>query len=192
MTSRIQNLGALATAIVAGYTAYKMHEFVGEIAAERVVEKRLKRSDEQAQTLQQEVVQARVEDGLPLDGPDDKDPQPKYLRKRAGRREKMVDALVAKTYYQFGNRPTSEANLITTRKFMRDELQQYKDLRDGDALGIIDSALYPSFLPSQYLREANQMVRTRAYHERAADVPGTWWDRNNPFATKHRVPVVRA
>lgn len=175
------------------YTAYKINQLLGEIAFEGTVDRTLQAFDAQPETLQAEIVQARFEDGLPLAGPDvKKNPRFRTLLGRPGRRPKIVFALAAQAYFQFGKRPPSEANMIITRKFMRDELEQYKDLRVTDALGIIDSALYMSFLPSQHLRLMNQAVRTRVYHERARDIPGTWWQRWNPWSTDHLVPAAVA
>jgi len=98
-------------------------------------------------------------------------------RFRPQRARDLACALANEAYMEFGNRPRNDANLITTRKFMRDLLLDFRDLRAKDALGIIDTALYLSFLPSKALIEMNIIDGTTAFVERSGDTSGrrSWW-----------------
>lgn len=112
-----------------------------------------------------------------------------YVRPRPARLQKMAAALAHEAYFQFGFRPRSDANLLITRKFMRDRLTTFRDLRAKDAATIVDMALYLSFLPSQALREMNIIDGTDVFGSRSEDVPdgfgwfggfvtptrGRWW-----------------
>jgi len=64
---------------------------------------------------------------------------------------------------------------LITRKFMRDKLQSYVDLRAKDIGTAIDQALYLSFLPSIALKEANSVDRTWVFEVRAMDFEGGSW-----------------
>lgn len=117
-------------------------------------------------------------------------PRSRYLRPRRGTSRKMAAALAYEAYFQFGHRERSEANLMITRKFMRDKLSELKDMRAKDAALIVDGALYLSFLPSLTLQDMNAMDGTSAFADRSADVkPGwRWW----PFGHGRRHAVRRA
>lgn len=84
-------------------------------------------------------------------------------------------ALADQTYFQYGKRDRSEANLLITRKFMRDKLEEYKDLRFKDRNEVIDMALYLSFMPTLTLRAMNEYDSTWAFEERKSDTPHSWW-----------------
>lgn len=109
-------------------------------------------------------------------------------RFRPRRARDMACALAHEAYMEFGHRPRSEANLIITRKYMRDLLLEFKDLRARDALGIIDTALYLSFLPSTQLRDMNELDNTTSFVKRTADVPGSgaWWWPSGLRGHRHR------
>jgi len=77
-------------------------------------------------------------------------------------------ALAHEAYMQFGVRERSEANLIITRKYMRDQLRDYGDLRAIDASNFIDAALPLSFLPSRSHRAMAKYMETYAMQERMA------------------------
>jgi len=102
-------------------------------------------------------------------------PGSRMLRVRAQRLRQISDAVAHEAYAQFGHRPRSEANLLITRKFMRDKLQSYVDLRAKDIGTAIDQALYLSFLPSIALKEANSVDRTWVFEVRAMDFEGGSW-----------------
>lgn len=84
-------------------------------------------------------------------------------------------SLAKRAYYQFGFRPESEANSLITRKFMRDLLMEFKDLRATDANNIIDVALPLSFLPTVVHREMKEYTRTFVYQQRSAEIPECGW-----------------
>lgn len=100
---------------------------------------------------------------------------PPVVRRRARNREAIAFSLAEAAYYQFGARPRSEANLLVTRKFMRDQLQEYKDLRAKDGGVIIDLALPMSFLPSVEYREMDDLSGTSAFGRRLP--VGSLWSR---------------
>ncbi len=94
------------------------------------------------------------------------------------RRKGMAFALAEEAYYQFGHRDRSEANLLVTRKFMRDMLKEHRDLRARDASDLIDRALYLSFLPSYTLREMNVLSDTHEFAVRNSNSSSwfhKWW-----------------
>lgn len=83
----------------------------------------------------------------------------------------LAQSLADGARYKFGYRPQNPANLLITRKWMFDELSVYKDLRAVDGADIIDAALYTSFLPSNVLRDMNEVLETDIYRSRALLVP---------------------
>lgn len=104
-------------------------------------------------------------------------------RFRPRRSYDLAYSLAYEAYLEFGHRPRSDANLLITRKFMRDMIKECKDLRAKDAGGIIDTALYLSFLPSRCLREMNEIDDTYAFKDRRSDRPGQspwWWPFGGP------------
>jgi len=90
---------------------------------------------------------------------------------------RMACALAYEAYVQFGTRTRSEANMLITRKFMRDQLLGFKDLRARDAASIIDTALFLSFLPSLEYREMSVLDVSSVMEERKATLPmqSPWW-----------------
>lgn len=93
----------------------------------------------------------------------------------------LACALAYDAAFKFGSgRPRSEANLLITRKWMRDRMEEYKDLRKKDLSAIIDIALDLSFYASSAKREMYDHCSTNAHRRRlrASASSWTWW----PFA----------
>jgi hypothetical protein len=88
---------------------------------------------------------------------------------------RLATALADKAYYQFGARDESEANKLITRKYMRECLMEYKDLRAKDAAAAIDLALPLSFLPSRSLQYVNSLRRTWTYAFRSSSREKAFW-----------------
>lgn len=87
----------------------------------------------------------------------------------------MSYAVAYEAYRQFGARPKSEANVLITRKFMRDLLAEFKDLRTKDCCVIIDAALSLSFLPMVVLQDMNTMERSSWVWFFRSRVVVSWW-----------------
>jgi hypothetical protein len=108
-------------------------------------------------------------------------------RFRPVRMQRMACALANSAYLQFGYRPKSEANVLITRKFMRDELSKFKDLRVRDSLVVIDRALTLSFLPSEMYKEMQCVSDTRVFRSRESF--DSWWRRWLPFGGQRPAPI---
>lgn len=90
----------------------------------------------------------------------------------------LACALAYDAAFKFGSgRPKSEANLLITRKWMRDRMEEYKDLRKKDLSAIIDMALDLSFYASSAKREMYDHCSTDAHKQRsrASASNWTWW-----------------
>lgn len=74
-------------------------------------------------------------------------------RFRPRRFEALASSLAWECYAQFGARERTEANVLVSRKFMRDLLDEKKGLRAKDKARLIDRALLLSFLPTAELRD---------------------------------------
>jgi len=97
-------------------------------------------------------------------------------RKRPQNRTRMAHALAHEAYMEFGHREKSAANAIITRKWMRDHIGQFKDLRAVDAAMVIDEAMPYSFLPSRALRYMNVLQTTDAWIDREdTQARRPWW-----------------
>lgn len=94
--------------------------------------------------------------------------QVRQTRYRKGWRKRMSVALGNEGLAQFGPRTRDAANLLVTRKFLRDRLKeaQHKDLRKADASVIIEEALDYSFLPPQHAIDRAAMMSTPEYRYR--------------------------
>jgi hypothetical protein len=153
------------------YTSYKIVWWLLTYRDE-VRAKVLVREFDEAQLSLAEVIELeRGYAGLPRnnDGVDG-------IRFRPRRSHRIACSLAWEAYEKFGHRVRSEANLLITRKFMLDQLKEFKDLRACDRSGIIDRALYLSFLPSLTLQEMNVIDRTSAFNRRSSDLPRwSWW-----------------
>jgi len=189
---RLSSVGlVVALAVVAIYSLAQVVIIVflhGSVSAWFARESRAKRVvgrfDAHELDLMDVVRAARAADGLGPGGLELEDGPQRFCRYRPRRLQEMVYALADEAYRQFGSRPRSEANLLITRKFMRDELSVLKDLRTCDAIAIIDGALGLSFLPSQTLRGMNDLACTRVYRERSNDYLTRWWWW--PFGVHHQ------
>lgn len=182
----------VAVAVGSCYAVYRTHVLGNRIVANVETIGLFERYDAHWHDLLEVVEQARMEDGVPLDGSATKQPLGPRLRRRAGRKEKMIFALAGAAYLQFGHCDKNLANVLIYRKFMRDELSQYADLRAHNAAEIIDSALHLSFLPSPALRHMSTLMATPAFKERMQLLPGGWWQRWNFWTTGLGVPIARA
>ncbi len=75
----------------------------------------------------------------------------------------MAYSVASEAYFKFGRRVRNEANDLVTRKFMRDLLQGYPDLRVTDKNTIIEMALAFSYIPPSISEEVDDFVGTDAY-----------------------------
>jgi hypothetical protein len=100
--------------------------------------------------------------------------RPAITRWVRGRKRGLAYGLAEEAYYQFGHRPFSEANVLITRKYMRDLLKEHKDLRPKDAAEIIDRALHLSFLPTKQLVAMSIISETYTYVDRGTVGPQSW------------------
>jgi len=143
--------------------------------SERETEVLISRYDAEAQPDLAEVVEEELQAGDVECTPEgDGEGRVRFRPRRA---QRVSFAVAYAAYYEFGARERSEANLLITRKYMRDLLKEHKSLRDRDAAMIIDSALYLSFLPSPALRRMNSLDQTVTFEYRAAPVAswGSWY-----------------
>jgi hypothetical protein len=92
------------------------------------------------------------------------------IRKRRPKHQ-IAYALAQEAYYNFGARPRSEANNLITRRWMKDRLEEYNDIRFVDRASIIDIALVLSFLPSNDSREIENLSLTNTFIDRSTTVP---------------------
>jgi len=125
--------------------------------------------------LEEEIENNRRLNGLAIGGPVVGEVVVRLGRWSKQSRRGMAFEVAAKAYFQFGHRSESEANELITRKFMRDALADYKDLRAKDASAIIDMALPLSFLPSQQRILMNGLKKTTAWRSRQDDRKNPWW-----------------
>lgn len=96
-------------------------------------------------------------------------------RVRVFKMRRMAYAMAYRAHFQFGHRPESEANILITRKFLRDSLSELKDMRFKDMSVVIDIALPLSFLPSLAMQEMNEIRDTNEYRSRMQPVrPRSW------------------
>lgn len=107
----------------------------------------------------------------------------KYNKRRPARMkdvtksELLAISLAGECYFKFGRRPKSEANILISRKWMRDRMEEIKDLRKKDAASIIDIALGLSFFPSVEAREMDLLLGTSVSASRMGPLRGSWWAR---------------
>jgi len=91
--------------------------------------------------------------------------------------QRIAIALAGECYFKFGRRPKSEANVLISRKWMRDRMEEVKDFRKKDAASVIDIALALSFYPSVEAREMDQHLSTAVSASRMAEVSDSLWCR---------------
>jgi hypothetical protein len=158
---------------LAVWISYKIMKRFRDLVSERRAEVLIRRFDSEVRLSLDEIVseERRRADVGTVDG--------KRVRFRPQKLNDMGIALAHEAYYHFGHRPRSDANILITRKYMRDLLEEYEDLRAVDAARAIDMGLYLSFLPSSTLREMNVISDTIVFDDRDADVPSflrlPWW-----------------
>lgn len=80
-------------------------------------------------------------------------------------------ALAQEAYYNFGARPRTEANNLITRRWMRDRMDSFGDVRFIDRASIIDKALVLSFLPTLESRETESLAQTYSFLDRSTTTP---------------------
>jgi hypothetical protein len=87
----------------------------------------------------------------------------KRQRVRKGCRSKFACSLAKLAYNKFGARPPSQANMLTTRRWLQKQLEadEYKDLRTVDKNTAIDRALFLSFVTSQEFQEMRVLFDTK-------------------------------
>ncbi len=166
-------VGATCVVAVFGWVMWKLLLFASRRELEWRARHMVAEFDGGALDLVEEVAAARDET-LPLAREDGTFPL-RNGRLAGYRLRGMAFSLADQAYFQFGKRERSEANLLITRKFMRDRLEEFKDLRFKDRNEVIDMALYLSFMPTLALRAMNEYDDTWAFKERQADVPHHWW-----------------
>lgn len=104
--------------------------------------------------------------------PDEEDSNTRRYNLRRRRPKNIIAyALAQEAYYNFGARPRSEANNLITRRWMRDRMDTYKDVRHIDRASIIDIALVLSFLPSLDAREVENLAQTYTFMDRSTTTP---------------------
>ncbi len=172
--------GGLSVGVGLVYTGFRLFRWIRwEIAASRL----LTSFDSHEDGFDFELEAARNENiHMPVDGPrgggvPGEEP---IVRWHKGRRRGLAWSLAERAYFQYGEREASEANVLITRKFMRDVLMEHKDLRAKDAARAIDEALYLSFLPSTVLRDMHVIRGTRRFRMRA-NATGSWWHWWGPY-----------
>ncbi len=87
---------------------------------------------------------------------------------RKGKRSAFAASLAQLAYNKFGERKMTEANLVSTRKWIQKQLEdpKYKDLRVCDKNIAIDRALFLSFVPTNDFRKMKLAVSTKAWADR--------------------------
>lgn len=82
------------------------------------------------------------------------------------RRPKFARMLARQAYLQYGSRPRTAANMLVTRKWLRNYVSQaYPDARLVDKIEAIDEALFLSFIPTDAFVKCSQFAETEAYKE---------------------------
>jgi hypothetical protein len=132
-----------------------------------------------------DIGEVSYDDNLPVreanEGEDDKE-KARPRRRKVSRMEEMSFALAQATYFKFGRRKQNDANMLVSRRFMRDELEEYDDLRYADANVIIDKALPLSFLSTTMAIEMDKMVGSRPFADRlVGGASMSWWERMFPL-----------
>jgi len=94
-----------------------------------------------------------------------------------GRFSKFAVALGWEAYDQFGRRERTEANLLITRKWLRDRCRMFPDLRKCDSSRAIDLALDFSFLPTQESKRGDILREQRSWTTRMSPGGTTVWSR---------------
>lgn len=98
---------------------------------------------------------------------------------RKGSRSKFAASIAMLAYNKFGERPTSEANMLITRKWIQKLLDdsKYKDLRLCDKNNAIDRALFLSFVPTKDFQRMKMAIATKPWEARmrADGVFGGFW-----------------
>jgi hypothetical protein len=90
---------------------------------------------------------------------------------------KFACALGHEGYYQFGERPESPANVLITRKWMRDRMDEVPDMRKADKAVAIDIAVRLSFYPSTAALAMRGVKETNTHKERLGlPIMRTWWE----------------
>lgn len=88
------------------------------------------------------------------------------FRYRPARFEQLASALAWECYAQFGHRERSEANVLVSRRFMRDILAEHQDLRAKDKARLLDRALLLSFIPTSELSDMVEMSTEDVWRDR--------------------------
>ncbi len=89
-----------------------------------------------------------------------------WVRIRPQNLRAIAASVADEAFYEYGAREMSQANMIITRKFLRDLLRLHKDLRAKDASVIIEMALPLSFVCPSETFEMQDFMDTRAFAAR--------------------------
>lgn len=74
--------------------------------------------------------------------------------------------LAKRAYLQFGHRKKSDADMMVTRKWLRNYVQEhYTSLRLQHQIEAIDEALFLSYIPTETYQECEEYAATKAYTE---------------------------
>lgn len=91
----------------------------------------------------------------------------KTVKIRRGMRSQFALTLAKEAYYKFGKRKLSEANILITRKWMRDYCDEHcKDLRTTHRADAIDRALFLSFVPTAHIGYGESFTCTNRFQDR--------------------------
>jgi len=182
LKQRLLGCAPVLSLALGAWIVYKVAPSVVGYFAERKAEILVSRFDHEVQLDLAEVVEEELQAGevvATVEAGVDR------VRFRPRRAERIAFALAYAAYYEFGARDRNEAEVLITRKHMRDLLREHRNLRDRDAAMIIDRALYLSFLPSPTLREMNRLDQTVTFGARAAPV-ASWRAWYFPFGALGR------
>jgi hypothetical protein len=86
----------------------------------------------------------------------------------------MAENLATRGKLMLGTMEVTKANRMRAEKWLRDELKQVKDLRDGDALKVMVRATTLIFLPSEE-QIADAQYRGSIECKTLVDKGATWW-----------------
>jgi len=170
---------AFATACVAATTAvvtsavlgYKLYcSFTDEVAATRAIDS----VDDHVDSVE-EAVSAVDGDNEQRGEDDPPHPVPRF---RGRPRGNLARALGLVGYCQFGPRPRTEADVLVTRKFLRDHFDNYPRVRRCDRAHIIDMAVELSYVRSTTAVSMDRLISTWSWAARSnrETLFTRWWN----------------
>jgi hypothetical protein len=79
---------------------------------------------------------------------------------------KFARFLGKRAYLQFGHRKKTDADMLVTRKWLRNLVQdQYSSLRIQHQIDAIDEALFLSYIPTESYQMCEEYAETKVYKE---------------------------